>query len=668
MPPNNTFTCAAPVEFRAATEEGQRPAFSIAAYTGAQVNHPSFHAPVIVDLAGLRIARQQLPILLDHDATRIVGQASEVNVDPTMGVNLSGIVTGDDSDAQKVVTHAKNGFQWQASIGFQITRREFLESGRKSRINGRDVFGPLVIARSAELKEVSFVAIGADSNTSAVVAAIYTKDKDSMEFNDWLQAKGWDGASLNDTQRVSLKKAYEAEQNPAQDTDLEAVLLAGKQDRERVATITKLTAAALGDYPARAQEIETLSRLACSAGWTTDRYELEMLRAMRTAQVQPWRNGGRSEAPSEQVIEAALALSCGIQKPERHYSEETLDAASKRYKHGIGLNEVLLIAAHGNGYTDLSTRNTKAILKAAFADGENTRFGFSTISLPNVFSNVANKISLDAFNAVENVWRRITAVRPVSDFKSITSFSLTGDLQYEKVGPAGEIPHGTLGETVYSNKAETFGKMLALTYQDLRNDDTGALNRVPQRLGRGAALKINDVFWTAFLDNSTFFTAARGNYDDGADTAFSADALILADVLFRSMTDPDGKPLATIPTILLVPTALRIAALRLMNSQMVATADDAGTSNPWAGAFRLESSTYLSNSAYTGNSAKAYYLLADPQDMPVIETCFLDGREAPMIESADANFDVLGIQMRGVHNFGVAKQEYRGGVKMKGEA
>ena len=79
-------------------------------------------------------------------------------------------------------------------------------------------------------------------------------------------------------------------------------------------------------------------------------------------------------------------------------------------------------------------------------------------------------------------------------------------------------------------------------------------------------------------------------------------------------------------------------------------------------------SSYLSNAQYTGNSGKAWYLLADPNDMPVIEVAFLNGQQMPTVESADADFNTLGIQMRGYHDFGVAKQEPRGGVKMKGEA
>ena len=38
---------------------------------------------------------------------------------------------------------------------------------------------------------------------------------------------------------------------------------------------------------------------------------------------------------------------------------------------------------------------------------------------------------------------------------------------------------------------------------------------------------------------------------------------------------------------------------------------------------------------YTGNSAKAWYLLAEATDLPVIETAFLNGQESPTIELVD---------------------------------
>jgi len=142
-------------------------------------------------------------------------------------------------------------------------------------------------------------------------------------------------------------------------------------------------------------------------------------------------------------------------------------------------------------------------------------------------------------------------------------------------------------------------------------------------------------------------------------------------LLFLNQTDPDSKPLGVIPTILLVPNALLVVATQLMNSLELRNTTGSTKypiQNPHAGKFEVVRSSYLSNSAITGYSAAAWYLLGQPNDMPVIEVAFLNGKEEPTVDSADADFNTLGVQMRGYHDFGVTKQEYRGGVKMLGAA
>ena len=135
-------------------------------------------------------------------------------------------------------------------------------------------------------------------------------------------------------------------------------------------------------------------------------------------------------------------------------------------------------------------------------------------------------------------------------------------------------------------------------------------------------------------------------------------------------TDSDGKPIGIMPAILLVPTALSALGSQLFKSlelRDTTSATKYPVTNPHQGKYRVEVSRYLGNAAYTGNSAKAWYLLAEPTDLPVIEVAFLNGQEAPTIETAEADFNVLGIMTRGFHDFGVSKQDPRGGTKMKGE-
>jgi len=426
----------------------------------------------------------------------------------------------------------------------------------------------------------------------------------------------------------------------------------------------------LAQRPELADELGKLAHAALEAGWKPDKYQLEVMRLGRSYHG----IGGprrRETVVNGQVIEAALCIAGGLDTEalEGGFNEEVLDTASRTYRHGLGLVETLLLFAQANGYRGYGRSDLKGLLQFAFADVQGS--AMSTISLPGILSNVANKFLRAGFEAVESTWREIAAIRSVRDFKQVSSYSLTGGFVYEEIPPGGELKHATVGETAYTNQAKTYGRMFGIDRRDLINDDLDALTAVPRRLGRGGALKLNEVFWIEFLNNVAFFTVGNKNYAEGVDTALGIDSLTQAEQLFLDQTDPDGHPLAVAPVILLVPNGLYVPATQIMNSTELrdpASTKKTPVANPHAGKFRPVRSSYLSNAQYTGNSTKAWYVLADPNDMPVIEVAFLNGQQMPTVESADADFNTLGIQMRGYHDFGVAKQEPRGGVKMKGEA
>ena len=108
--------------------------------------------------------------------------------------------------------------------------------------------------------------------------------------------------------------------------------------------------------------------------------------------------------------------------------------------------------------------------------------------------------------------------------------------------------------------------MLSIDRRDLVNDDLGAITTVPRKLGRGAGLKLNDVFWSTFLDNAAFFSAANKNLLAGPDTALGIDGLTKAETAFLEQVDPDGKPLGIMPSIVLVPPALSALGTQLNRS------------------------------------------------------------------------------------------------------
>lgn len=660
------------------------PRFSMVAYTGGPMRVSGWRYPVIVDLAGLAIPSQNRPIRFGHDMQSGVGHSDAIRVENGQLV-AAGVVSRDTAAAKEIVVSARNGFPWQASIGAAVEEFEFVKDNQKTIVNGREFSGPVNVVRRSTLGEISFVDLGADGQTSAQVAAaatLFSEEKTQMEETTvttpvTVAAQAAEtppaptaapqGAPLSAptitapstpasvTAATSMLPAVQAADASQAVADIRAAALA---ENKRLAVIREVFG---GKYP-------KLEAQAIEEGWDKTRCELEMLRAGRpTAPAVQVRHN--SNTVSGAVLEAACMATAKLEGVENLFDEPTLEAAQRRFKGGIGLQEVLLEAAWANGYNGRNFRDARDVLRFAFHP--ELEAGFSTIDIGGILSNVANKFLLEGFFAVERTWRNICAVRNVSDFKTVTSYRLIGKDQYEQVQPGGEIKHGTLGNETYTNKADTYGLMLSIDRRDVINDDLGAITTVPRKLGRGSGLKINDVFWSTFLNNSAFFAAGNKNYVTGADTTLGIDGLTKAEVAFMDQVDGDGKPIGIMPSILLVPTALSAMATQLFKSVEIrdtTASTKYPIANPHQGKFRAEVCRYLGNSSYTGYSSKVWYLLADPGDLPVIEVAFLNGQESPTIETAEADFSVLGIRMRGYHDFGVALQDPRGGVKSKGEA
>ena len=519
-----------------------------------------------------------------------------------------------------------------------------------------------------------------------------------MEFSQWLQAEyGLDAATIDDKAKAKFMVKFKAAM--ADDGDDEPEVKAGnkakptnkrlaqiaadaREKRDRQNRIAEIAAEWIADRPDDLDDIEAAAKEAIEANQNPDDFEREMLKAMRakpTVGLIHDKAGG-VDATAE-MFECALCAHGGMTDLDTHFDEKIINASRKQWRHGLSLGEFLQAAARRNGHGTISGRDVKGLLEGAFG-GQSPRMlraGFSSLDIDGVLSNVTNKFLMMSFMAVENSWAKISAMKSVKDFKENTTYRLTGDNQYEKVSPGGEIKHGTMSETSYTNKADTYGKILAVTRNDIVNDDLGALIQIGRILGRGGALKINDVFWTEWLaDNSTFYTTGRGNYTTGATTVLSPTSLKAVVALFKKLKDDDNKPMGVLPRILLVPAELEVDAEILTGSidtrQVPASSSgtsDAlayGTLNPFRGKYNVVASAYLSDTAYTGYSTTAWWLMADPNDVPVIETCFLNGQQSPIVESADADFNVLGIRIRAYHDFGVKKQEYRGAVKSKGAA
>jgi ribosomal protein S4 len=633
------------------------------AYTGGPMKIAGFTHPVVVDLEGLSIDRQNIPIRLDHNPKQGVGHTDRVIVENGQ-VLAEGLISRDTSWARDVIKSGKNGFPWQASIGAEIISAEFIPNGNQIQVNGRTFDGPLYVIRKSILKEISFVDQGADNNTSAEVAA---QSQEEKTMKDETMQKEVSQEETNDLNAQEVKAEAAKEEVQATETHTcqckakspETIEAAAAPDpvadmRKKIAAETQRIQAIRNVCNGKHTEIEAK---AIEEGWDVTKCELEVLRASRPKA--PVVHTQRAAA-TPQVFEAVALMSSGIgnTRLEAMYDVPILEAADKL--RGIGIQEFCEQVV--GQQLPRFRRDASGWLQAAF----------STTSLPGILSNIANKMLLEGYTYIEDAWRQICKIASVNDFKEHSRYRMTGNFTFQKVGADGEIKHGTVGEQLFGQKADTHGIMFALTRQMIINDDMGAFTDIPRQIGMGAAEAIADAVWGLLLSNpNSFFSAGNKNYLDGADTALSVDALTAAEILFGEQTKPNGKPLGANARILLVPIALKVIAQQLMKSTELNETTTANKgkpkSNPHAGKYEVVSSTYLSNATFTGASNKAWYLFADPNRLPALEVAFLNGVDRPTVEKTDADFNTLGIQFRGYIDFGVREQDHRGALRMKGE-
>ena len=619
----NTIKLDSTVTFLQAAEGEPAAArrFTIEAYTGAQIRQGWSREPVVIDLAGMQF-KQRIPIVLGHDYSlgSILGQTDSVRVEAGKLI-VEGEILADSDTARQVLALAERGYAWQASVGADVRRHQKIDADAVTQVNGQAHVGPVRIVKASALREVSFVTLGADAETSVAIAAEAVEEDPIMADN--------------------------AKQTPdvaAATPEAPAVVAGGTPINDTLPVNAK------GGDGAALVDANQVAEIVLK------RIREENLKATRDARpAGPSVHVVDNAPPTAEVIQASFAMQGGLPNVEKQYDAKVLEAAHKA-RNQITLGQVILQAAVENGYDGprkVSSSTLRPILAAAWA----------THSISGILSSTVNKFLLAGFNGVESAWRSISAVRAVNDFKALTIHRLDGSFKFDKVPNGGELKMAAASDESRTISADTYGIITSVTRTDLINDDLGALTAVPQRIGRGGALKLNDVFWASFLDDSAFFTTGRKNLMTSGTTpaaaALSISSLKNVVTTFRKLKDPDGNPLAVEPRVLLVPVDLEIAALEIMGSSLIQSGNTSGQPerNVLAGRYQVVASTYLTN-------VTDHYLLASPADLPVMEVAFLNGVQSPIVETAEADFNTLGVQMRGYFDFGVAKAEYLAGVKV----
>ena len=684
---------------------GAKPKVVGVAYSGGKMSLPGWRHPVVVDLAGMEIP-ESVPLLTNHENKTdsrigLISAAVRNNA-----LEITGEIVSDSRDAADIIAQGKAGADWQLSIGADVKECELVKGSRE--VNGQEVEGPFYHIKKSTLREVSVVAVGADAHTNMKVNAKFNLvNQEGETMNNKSETKSVSAVSApNDAAPPEKKPETEqkpgnpankpgnpankpgepekkpdnAEKTPGQAaaeatppaiqasagdvaaTAREAAQNAVKAERERISAIQAICD---GEFP----EIE---REAIAGGWTPEVVTKKVLETIRAERPAANVNISVKTAPEggelRKTIEAAMCLRVGVSADqlEKSYGARTVEAGMAEMD--MPLKQLLIECMKLDG-----------IPYSRGFDNETIRAAFSSVSLPGILSNVANKKLLQSYEAQPIIAMKLCSTGDLNDFKENDRFRLTdvGDLL--PIAADGEIKDGGLIEESAKNQLDTYGKKFCLTRKMIINDDLGAFMKVPTAMGNRAARLIDQLFFSRLLSNpaqadgKALFSTNHKNLLSGASSALSSDSLKKAIQLFLDQVDADGQPISVEPKYLLVPTALKHLAIELTQG---ATLIMSGTDNAVRPALnvlsdenlQVISSPYLGNSAYEGSSQTGWYLFGDPKTVDTWEIGFLKGKRTPTVERGETDFNTLGLWFRVYFDLGVREQDHRGMVKANGAA
>ena len=615
-----SLVAAAPEDGKPADDKGNK-RMEILAYTGGLID-VGWGLPVGIALDGLTWGDETaLPILCQHKTRTldaICGQAERIRVDGP-NLRIEGAFMPIMDDAKKVLELVKAGYRFQASVGVTPSDTLYIDNEENAVLNGAEVSGPCYIVRAGRLNEVSIVPLGADGSTqTAIAAAASTTNKKEAKMAD------------------KIEETVQAEKPTA------TVEAAQTAERERVASVI---AACKGHDDIMAQAVKE--------GWNAEKAELACLRAEKAdaekakkeAEIQASRPGApaiidlRAAAPKDDktiVAAACMGAAMSDAKVEAQCKGVDLDAA-----HDLGIRKLSdIFAAFGFTYRPGNDAETTKALRAAF----------SSANIPNVLSNIAHKFVLAGFGDAGEYWRAVSRAIPVSDFKQVKGVRLVMGGLLKSLAKGGELQHVDLSDEARNIQAATKGSIVGITREDLINDDLGVLAFIPERFGMMAGRTINtDVFGA--------ISTTASDYGANTSGALSLDNLAAAYALALGIKDSDGNPLGVLPDRILCSPSNFITARGIYQSETITGASSKTVrDNVMRNLLEPVTSPYLSGTKY--------WLFS--RAFPLVDVAFLGGRQTPVVETANADFNQLGIQMRCYFDYGASMGEAKAAVYSTG--
>lgn len=196
----NTQTTCLTFAVEASAEAPQR--FRGVAYSGGLIPSYGFYGDAAIDLDSIKLPEGKLFALVDHDHAKRAGQFT-ARLEANQIIVEGSLFTATDA-GREVAALMAEGAPWQMSVGIQAKAEEI---NGAAEINGQTL-AINTLFKDAHLREVSFVPVGADPNTTV---AAFSRNLAATVADEVPQPEVTDMSEELQTQIDELSAQLEAE-------------------------------------------------------------------------------------------------------------------------------------------------------------------------------------------------------------------------------------------------------------------------------------------------------------------------------------------------------------------------------------------------------------------------------------------------------------------------
>ena len=657
-------------------------------------------------------SNRQVPFLDSHQRRSVkdqLGSAREIKIN---GNEITAtLVFRKSKESDDALGGVRDGHITDVSVGYDVLKRQYIESGAKKTIGNRTYEGPVNVVTKWRLREVSLTPIGADDQAKlrgldpAKVRFKSSEEQEDFTMNAELRAlllsKGM-SADLTDEQAQRWLIDNAAKLSEPQNTLPSATDLAK--------LVADATRQAIADQNAVRKAFEVDVRELCELSDVPGEIEacraLEDLAAVRkhikdvkakTAEHVPYGASVRHVSSGTERLEVDLrsaltmtacrsALNGDEAKLEKYFPAAQRSKAADNFRHAT-LFDMASEYVRSRGIQTLGLTRDQIAICAMFGPekaGIRAAAGGAAYHGSGSFSNLTldavNKSMMIGYQEVPATWRGpMKQGQSATDFKNIHRMQLGAipnlPIWNDSVRP--DMASMADGKATYAVECRSIG--IDFGYKLIVNDDMSALTSTPMKLGDAAARTVNTVAWAQVTSNPTMRDAQalfletpaglrfRKNFTTGTGAPSSTTLGTLKALmrLMRGENTPEGTESADIlnltPAYLVVPASLETTAEILINSAFDPASSGAGTFNP------TRSLKLVVEPLLDAASTVAWYLFAEPTRVETVEVTFLAGQETPQVREV-RDEHTLASTYYVLQSVAAKALDHRGIQKHKGEA